>query len=171
MVEITLDTKIATLLNNYENMKDILIDINPKFKKLNNPVLRRTLAKLASVKQAAIVGGMEPIELLNKLRVAVGQSTVEINSHDTTQDNTIKPMPEWAKAQPIATLNANELLNEELNPLAKAHQILKNANDSEFITITSDFKPEPLIEEFIKAKREVYSQEINSLNFITYIKK
>jgi len=30
-----------------------------KFKKLNNPVLRRTIAKVASVKQVAIIGGMD----------------------------------------------------------------------------------------------------------------
>jgi len=71
--EITLDTKIADLLNDYEGMKDILIDINPKFKKLNNPILRRTVAKVATVKQASIVGGMRPLELLNRLREAVGQ--------------------------------------------------------------------------------------------------
>ncbi len=73
MKEITLDTKIADLLNDYEGMKDILIDINPKFKKLNNPILRRTVAKVATVKQASIVGGMRPLELLNRLREAVGQ--------------------------------------------------------------------------------------------------
>ncbi len=68
MKEITLDTKIADLLNNYNGMKDILISINPKFKKLNNPILRRTVAKVANIKQAAVVGGMKPIELLNKIR-------------------------------------------------------------------------------------------------------
>jgi len=76
MKKITLDTKIADLLNLREDMKDILISINPKFKKLNNPILRRTLAKVASIKQAAIVGGMEPIELLNRLREALGQEPV-----------------------------------------------------------------------------------------------
>ena len=69
MKEIKIDTTIADLLNNYNGMKDTLIGINPKFKKLNNPILRRTLAKLATVKQAAIIGGMKPQDLLNKLRV------------------------------------------------------------------------------------------------------
>jgi len=76
-MEITMETKIADLLNSRPDMKDILIAINPKFKKLNNPVLRRTLAKLASVKQAAVVGGMDALDLLNQLRVAVGQEPVE----------------------------------------------------------------------------------------------
>ncbi|MFK5882603.1 MAG: hypothetical protein QM482_10380 [Sulfurospirillum sp.] len=35
MKEIALDMTIAELLNNYKGMKDILIEINPKFKKLN----------------------------------------------------------------------------------------------------------------------------------------
>ncbi len=82
MKEITLETKIADLLNDYEGMKDILIKINPKFKKLNNPVLRRTLAKIAGVKQAAVVGGMDPMDLLNQLRKAVGQTPIESRISD-----------------------------------------------------------------------------------------
>jgi hypothetical protein len=78
-MEITLETKIADLLNSRPDMKDILIGINPRFKKLNNPVLRRTLAKVASVKQAAVVGGMDAVDLLNQLGVAGGQAPVEID--------------------------------------------------------------------------------------------
>jgi hypothetical protein len=81
MKEITLDTKIADLLNNYDGMKEILIDINPKFKKLNNPILRRTIAKVAGVRQAAIVGGMKPMDLLNKLREAVGQEPLVVDDN------------------------------------------------------------------------------------------
>ena len=122
MKEITLDTKIADLLNDYEGMKDILISINPKFKKLNNPVLRRTLAKLAGVKQAAIVGGMEPMDLLNQLRVAVGQEP--LSSSDEQTQPQIKEAPEWIKNEPLEVLDANELLDSEENPLAKANLIL-----------------------------------------------
>jgi len=167
MKEITLETKIADLLNDYEGMKDILIEINPKFKKLNNPVLRRTVAKLAGVKQAAIVGGMDPVELLNRLRVAVGQEPVAIQVESTQVSNA----PEWIQNEAKVTIDANALLDEEKNPLAEVRKALKELQKGELVSIVSDFRPEPLIEEFQKAGHEVYSQEIDEGHFLTFVKK
>jgi len=167
MKEITLDTKVSELLNDYEGMKDILISINPKFKKLNNPILRRTLAKVASVKQAAFVGGMEPVELLNKLREAVGQERVEIEQKEEVQT---KEAPSWIKTEPKTTMDANKLLDEDKNPLAEVNISLKTLSKDEVLLLKSDFMPEPLIEEFEKKGYEVYCQKINENEFKTYIK-
>jgi len=169
MKEITLETKIADLLNGHEDMKNILIKINPKFKKLNNPVLRRTLAKIAGVKQAAIVGDMDPIDLLNQLRVAVGQTPIEENK-DKDKNTLVTEAPLWISEEPKATLDANMLLDNEDNPLAKAYNILRRLDDGDILTIVADFQPEPLIEEFEKAGHEVYCLKCNDTQFITYIK-
>jgi len=169
MKEITLETKIATLLNDYKGMKDILIKINPKFKKLNNPVLRRTLAKIAGVRQAAIVGSMDPMDLLNQLRIAVGQTPIE--STNMKEVVSTLEVPAWIDTEPKATLDANALLDKEDNPLVKSYNILKKMDDGDILTITADFQPEPLIEEFEKSGYEVYCQEVNDTHFITYIKK
>ncbi|WP_297433378.1 DUF1858 domain-containing protein [Sulfurimonas sp.] len=170
MKEITLETKVADLLNDYDGMKDILIKVNPKFKKLNNPVLRRTLAKIAGVKQAAVVGGMEPMDLLNQLRVAVGQEPVSVDMTEM-QNEEDENIPTWITETPTESIDANELLDKEDNPLAKAFNILRKFHEGEILTITSDFKPEPLIEEFEKQGHEVYSQELEEDKFITYVKK
>ncbi len=169
MKEITLDTKIADLLNEYDGMKDILIQINPKFQKLNNPVLRRTLAKIAGVKQAAVVGGMDPVDLLNQLREAVGQPSVDINTPKGEVE--AEEAPEWILKEPKQTLNANEILDEERNPLAELNKALKTIPEDEIITIEADFQPEPLMDEMLKAGHEVFSREVRPNHFITYIKK
>jgi TusA-related sulfurtransferase len=165
--EITLDTKIADLLNDYEGMKDILIEINPKFKKLNNPILRRTLAKVATVKQASIVGGMKPLELLNRLREAVGQPIIR---DDEVEEEKEQNVPEWIGENPKEILDANQLLDEEKNPLAEANRALKRLRDGDILLIKSDFKPEPLIDEFLKRGYEVYSSSVDEEQFFTYIR-
>jgi len=170
MKEITLETKISELLNDYEGMKDILIEINPKFKKLNNPVLRRTIAKIAGVRQAAIVGGMEPMDLLNKLRKAVGQNVIE-GAVDDESKSVTSEVPKWILNKPASTLYVNELLDRELNPLAESHKALRNLKKGEIITIVSDFQPKPLIDEFSKLGYEVYLQKVDDDEFVTYIKK
>ena len=169
MKEITLQTTIAELLNDYEGMKDILIQINPKFKKLNNPVLRRTLAKVATVKQAAFVGGMDPVELLNALRKAVGQQVVEEISSET-QKEPANTLPQWYK-EPAVILDANQLLKDDKNPLAEAIHILKTLQNGEIVELQADFWPEPLIEELEKKGYSVYCQKANEKLYRTFIKK
>ncbi len=164
-----MDTTIAELLNDYKGMKDILISINPKFKKLNNPILRRTLAKLATVKQAAIIGGMDAYDLLNKLRTAVGQEPIE--TKDKTNITIDENRPSWADEKPTFTLNANEILDKNKNPLAEAHKLLKKLNKGETLKIISDFRPEPLIEEFEKQGYEVTSFSEDKKIYQTVIRK
>ena len=169
MKEIKMNTTVAELLNDYEGMKDILIEINPKFKKLNNPVLRRTLAKVATVKQAAIVGGMKPSELLNKLREKVGQKPLETGKK--IDDIDIKLDEDIASIPPKETIDANQLLNEEKNPLAVIFNKLRTYDSGEVIKITSDFKPEPLIEEFINKGHKVFCKELDEKSYETYVQK
>ena len=52
---ITPATKVADLLAQYPELEDVLISMAPPFRKLKNPVLRRSVAKVASLKQAATV--------------------------------------------------------------------------------------------------------------------
>ncbi|WP_456431877.1 DUF1858 domain-containing protein [Nitratifractor sp.] len=171
MKEITLETKISELLSDYPGMKETLIAINPKFKKLNNPVLRRTLARVASVKQAAIVGGMDPLDLLNRLRESVGQPPVDAASSSAAIPNGPQEKPAWISAEPAATLDANALLDDGETPLAEANKALRRIGEGEFIALHSDFKPEPLIEEFQKAGREVYCEQKGENAFVTYVRK
>jgi hypothetical protein len=148
-------------------MKDTLISINPKFKKLNNPILRRTLAKLATVKQAAIIGGMEPAELLNKLRVSVGQEPLNMQNYNIKTQKA----PKWIDDKPLKILDANELLDKGENPLAKLNSILKSANNQDIVIVKSDFRPQPLIDEFEKKGFEVYCLEKSPQEYLTYFKK
>jgi len=169
MKEITLDTKIADLLENYEGMKDILIAINPKFKKLNNPILRRTVAKIAGVKQAAIVGGMDPIDLLNQIRKAVGQAPVE--NQATQEEHQSTEAPQWILQTPSAQLNANEILDNNGNPLTELNKTLKKLEKGEVVLLSADFQPEPLVEAIQKVGYETYTQKISDEEFVTYIRK
>ncbi|NPA82750.1 MAG: DUF1858 domain-containing protein [Epsilonproteobacteria bacterium] len=169
-MEITLDTKIYDLLKEYPFLEDKLIEINPKFKKLKNPILRRTVAKIAGIKQAAIVGGMEPLDLLNKIREAVGQEKLDVEDVKVEEES-LQEIPKWVTNEPKEIFDAKELLDSGKNPLAEINKSLKNMNEGEVVLLKSDFKPEPLIEEFRKKGYEVYSDKESEKSFLTYIKK
>ncbi len=168
-MEIDLNTKIYDLLKEYPFLEDELIKINPKFKKLKNPVLRRTIARVAGIKQAAIVGGMEPLDLLNKIRRLVGKEEIE-NIEDNEQKEE-KSFPIWATKEPKAIVNGNKLLDEGENPLSYINKVLKDFEQGDVLLLETDFKPAPLIDEFLKRGYEVFSAKESEDKFLTYIKK
>ncbi|MCZ7650005.1 MAG: DUF1858 domain-containing protein [Thermoanaerobaculia bacterium] len=70
---ITPQTKVLALLEAYPQLEEVLIARVPAFQKLKNPILRRTVARVATLQQAAAVGGVPVAELVNLLRREVGQ--------------------------------------------------------------------------------------------------
>ncbi len=68
--------KVLELIETYPELEDVLIEYAPAFKNLKNPVLRRTVAKIVTLQQAAAIGGVKTEELINRLRKEVGQDTI-----------------------------------------------------------------------------------------------
>ena len=52
-LEITPSTRVAEMLDNYPELEDTLIGIAPPCKKLKNPFLRKSVAKVATLKHIA----------------------------------------------------------------------------------------------------------------------
>ena len=73
-LEIRPSTKVAQLLDAYPELEDVLIRMAPPFKKLKNPILRKSVAKVATLKQAAIAGRLDLSSMINQLREAIGQA-------------------------------------------------------------------------------------------------
>ena len=67
---ITQTTRIHTLLSTYPHLEQVIIDMNPKYRKLRNPVLRNTIARVATVRLAARIGGIPFTAFLARLRAA-----------------------------------------------------------------------------------------------------
>jgi hypothetical protein len=63
--------KIYDIVKKYPEIKNILIKISPKFKKLNNPVMFNTVARKTTVKKAAQIAGIDIEEMLDKLNRAL----------------------------------------------------------------------------------------------------
>ena len=168
-MEITKDTNINQLLKSFPQLEDFLMELNPKYKKLKNPILRRTIANIATLKQVAMIGGFSADELVDILRREVGQKPLNVDSED--EKTTPQTEPEWAKNSPKVVLNANEILDNEKNPLAEVSKELKKLDSNELLMIKSDFLPQPLIDKFEEEGFEVFAKELSEDEFETYILK
>jgi hypothetical protein len=70
-LSIAATTNIAELLDHHPELLDVLVELAPALKNLKNPVMRKAMAKFATLQTAADKAGLPVEELVEKLRSAV----------------------------------------------------------------------------------------------------
>ncbi|MDA8388900.1 MAG: DUF438 domain-containing protein [Nitrospiraceae bacterium] len=70
-------TKISELLDAYPFLKGFLMELNPGFKALDNPVLKNTIGRVATLEQAAAIGGMDPADLIDRIAAEIKKQTCQ----------------------------------------------------------------------------------------------
>lgn len=143
-IKITPAVTVHALLEAYPQLEDVLIAMAPPFKKLKNPILRRSVAKVATIKHISSVGGIPLEELISKLRVAVGQA----ESTETYSDhNYFTEQPDWFEPDKIVlSVDEGKVDNKDGMTL---NTILKGAmgvNAGEIIELVTTFLPAPGID-------------------------
>ncbi len=143
-VDITPDTKIGTLLDMYPQLEDVLLAMSPSFAKLKNPVLRRTVAKVATVRQVAKVGNLPLGKLVNDLRKAVGQDQMGIGTESSTD---AARRPDWMDERQVnASFDARVMINAGQQPLGRIFEGLNGLQNGQIFELTTPFVPSPIIE-------------------------
>jgi len=136
-------TKLSQLLETYPQLEDVLIKYAPAFKKLKNPVLRKTIAKVVTVQQAASVGNVKVEELINVLRKEVGQDTIQTAVDSGYSTN----KPDWFDLKKVAnSLDVREMLNAGEHPVNQVISDLNQLKDGELYELIVPFIPAPLID-------------------------
>jgi TusA-related sulfurtransferase len=155
-VRIDPETKVGELLEAHPEAENILIGIAPRFKALRNPVLRRTVARVTTLEQAAKVGGLPVRELVLTLREALG---VEGSAIEVSESEGEEARPNWVdEVEPVATIDAQELLDEGKTPVSEVSLALAGLAPGEALLVTASFHPAPLIDTLKSKGHEVYGE-------------
>lgn len=142
---ITPKTKIFDLLEAYPQLEEVLVAAAPPFKKLKNPVLRKTVARITSLSQAATIGGLKVEELINKLRTEVGQKSVDNIEVEVGNYETKKPA--WFRENDIAqTIDISEMLNSGEQPVHEVLSAVNKLKSNKILKVIAPFIPAPLID-------------------------
>jgi len=140
---ITPKTKVLQLIEQYPQLEDILIEYAPAFKKLKNPVLRKTVARVATLQQAASIGNVKVEDLINRLRKEVGQDLLQ----DSEYVKYNVKRPEWFDEEKIdAELDAGEMLEEGEQPVNQVITDLKKLPTDKIYKLKAPFVPAPIID-------------------------
>lgn len=144
IIEITPSVTVHELLEAYPELEDVLIGIAPPFKKLKNPILRRSVAKVATIKHISLVGRVPLNELINKLRKAVGQTEI-VDSYE--DEEYYQDKPDWFSADKISvSINEDKPGDKDKMTLAVVLKEAKNVEKGEIIELVTTFLPAPGID-------------------------
>jgi len=142
---ITPKTKIYDLLEAYPELEDTLIALAPEFKKLKNPILRKTIVRITNIGQAAIVGGLNVEEMVNALRSKAGQDNISLI--EESGDRYVTACPAWYKSGAVTgTIDIRDMLNRGEQPVHEVLATLKKLNEIEIIEVIAPFVPAPLLD-------------------------
>jgi len=141
---ITPKTRVGELLDTYPDLEPVLLELSPAFKKLKNPVLRKTVGKVATLQQAAALGNISVTELINTLRSKVGQQLFE---GESSGENIEYEKPDWFEPGKVTvTFDASPLIDSGQNPMQEVFDHLELTNAGEIFLLTTPFIPAPIIE-------------------------
>lgn len=166
---ITPKTKVAALLEHYPELEDVLIGMAPPFKKLKNPILRRSVAKVASLQQAAAVGKIPVDEMVNELRAVVGQAPISAEAVDDVVSY-FSSQPDWFDRDKVVASMVEEELDEDVMPLNPLIRRATALREGEILELVTAFLPAPGIDIMKKKGFLVWSVEEGKLTR-TYFSK
>ena len=70
-------TKVNDIIAQYPFLKDFLIALNQEFKMLDNPFMRKTVGRIASLSKVAMIGGMDVKKLIDDIAAEITRKTGE----------------------------------------------------------------------------------------------
>jgi hypothetical protein len=141
---ITPDSKLGELLERWPRLEEVLLELSPHFKALGNPVLRRTVAKVATLRQVSAVSGVGLGVLIARLRAGAGlaEGAVEDERGPAPLER-----PSWADERHVArTHDARAAIAAGEHPMARVMSDLGALGEGEVYALVTPFVPAPLVD-------------------------
>lgn len=147
-MQIFANSKLFDVLTAYPDLEPKIVQAAPVFKNLTNPVLRRTVGRLATIEKVAQVGGLDPAVFVNWLRAEVGQ--FELAAAPSTPPADAAPpaagAPDWIDGQPQFVVDGASLLASGEVPLNQVNRLLPQLDPGRHLLLLTQFEPLPLID-------------------------
>lgn len=169
------ETKLDAILNEYPELKETLKEMSPKFSKLDNKMVYKTVGKFARVKDIAKMGGFSTCEVLHTLNKVIGMEEELAASFPECIDAEIlvetekNEQPEWLDDR--ADFKEMNVIGSEEDPLADIMKKAQSLKAGEGFKLVQIFEPIPLINMLNSLGFEHYTEQINDFKFEIYFYK
>jgi hypothetical protein len=133
-----------------------------------NPVLLRTVAKIATLHQAAAIGGVKTEELINRLRKEEGRDS--ISGEGGSQYNYQKP--EWFTEDKIVKrFNASEMLTAGEHPVNQVIADLNHLEIGKIYELKAPFLTAPLFDKATSLGLKHWIEQKSDDEFFIYFNR
>jgi uncharacterized protein (DUF2249 family) len=143
---ITPKTRLMEIFENFPGLEEKLIALVPSFKKLNNPVLRRTVAKIATVQQAASIAKMPVNDLVSLLRREANQELENLDHNPDSYALSFEKPTWFQPAGIVQSLDLGPMLEAGEHPIHQVLSDVKLLKKGEIFQVIAPFLPAPLID-------------------------
>lgn len=142
----TPDTVVADAIKTDPDVIDRLVALDPVFRKLKNPVLRKVMARLVRLRDAAQVAGVPLDTLMAAVNGAPAAAENGSPASDLAQPAVESPPDwlaglDWDRAQ---HLDVRPVLAAGDEPLGLVMRRAAKVKDGEFLVLSAPFDPVPL---------------------------
>lgn len=168
-IDINAQTKVGELLDIYPELEKTLLQLSPSFARLKNPVLRKTIGRIASLRQVAEIGELNLDEMISKLKNVV-------RIEDTCMDNESleyqrEAKPKWINSENISlTYDASDIIGNGGSPMKIILEKADRLQIGEIMLLITPFQPIPIIELLDNKGFQCWSESIEN-EVYTYIRR
>jgi hypothetical protein len=161
-------TRVGELLEAYPQLEEVLFSLSPAFSSLKNPILRRTVGRVATLTQAAAVGGLKVDELVNRLRSEVGQAGIS-GSEEEDDGYIVSESPDWFSSNRIADrFDATPVINDGGSPMAEILQRAGKLENDQILEVRSPFVPAPVLDMLRKKGYKLFALKTDN-GILSYV--
>ncbi len=151
------ETTVGAMLEAYPELENVLVEMAPAFAKLRNPVVRRTVAKVVTLEQAAKIGGISLQAMILRLRNVTGQSAPDLPLVQPRQDAAGDDASWLTAGRVVEEIDADAMLERGIHPIGKIREAVGVLGQGEVVVLRSSFRPQPLIEMLRRSRAVVHS--------------
>jgi uncharacterized protein (DUF2249 family) len=163
-------TRISELIKANPGVIEALVEFNPHFGKLRNPVLRNLLARRVSISDACRIAGCKPCDFLAKMK-SIGFETEGLESAPNAGGTKQYEVPAFIADMKKVELDVRPVLARGEDPLKLILETAKALDKEVCLKIINTFEPTPLISLLAKRGYESWSERISEDLFITWFVK
>ncbi|HLN20686.1 MAG TPA: DUF1858 domain-containing protein [Bacteroidales bacterium] len=162
-------TKVGELLDAYPELEAVLMELSPAFHKLKNPVLRKTVARVATLQQISVVGGIPVENIISRLRHEAGQD--DTADYQSAGSGNAAEIPAWFDEKKIVSVyDATEVINSGESPMAEVLKRANGLNPGEILELRTPFIPAPILDMLKTKMFRVFSLQHGDV-FTNYISR
>lgn len=181
-----LSDKVSEVLARDERLVEVFARQSPMFTKLRSPGMRRVMARLVTVEQAARICGAEPQTLIHELNAFLGadddasadaprervapsddrtDNRSSMSPHDASSaggPSAGQPRNPWEPGRPVVELDVREDLRKGREPFSRIMAAVGSLRDGEALCLRATFEPVPLFTVMAKRGYDHFAERLDT---------